>query len=437
VTASRRDRAAGSSLLVLAIASQAGCSVVNSFEPLAPPKDGGAAVQDPTKQGVVAIGGYQLSDGSSVPTDYVLTALNPLDGTELPLARRHDITVASILYDANQDLFYVFESGVRGHIFPLAGDPFYVHALSIDPFTGAWTELGATAIRPAYSFSTTVVLTNRIAYVAYGDGGALELDVLDTSDPRAITTQGAGAVMSGISPVALLGNPVAGTAGSNQTVMLCWIQRPNLEMQSYTVPSSGGPQAPQAPSMLQANVGPSVGLSSILEEGAGAREVLAISSPTNGAMASVTLSDITGANLEGPYAFPFTDSNVETPTFSTCHNTVFVSGTNMAKNVYALPLARLKNNEYANVGINGLTSQTLNYSWQGLYYEPYTDTVIAPFNQGGSGDLTALHVTWTSDGDPNPPETRQGDQPPLGWQQLDDVFTNFVATKVPLGGCPQ
>ncbi|HEY4013891.1 MAG TPA: hypothetical protein VGM06_11180 [Polyangiaceae bacterium] len=422
--------------LCLAAVVQAGCSVVNSFEPLAPAKDGGASVQDTTKQGVVAIGGYQLSDGSSVPTDYVLTALDPVNGTELPLARRQDITVASILYDSYKDLFYVFESGVRGHIFPLAGEPFYVHALRIDPFTGEWTELGATSIRPAYSFSTTVVLTDRIAYVAYGDTGALELDVLDTTEPSAITAQGTASIMAGISPVALLGNPVAGTAGSNQTVMLCWIQRPNLQMQSFTVPSSGDPQAPQAPSMLQANVGASVGLASILENGAAAHEVLAISSPTNGAVASVTLADITGANISPPFPFPFTDSNVEAPTFSTCHNTVFVSGTNMAKNVYAMPLASIRSNAYANASINDLTSQTLNYSGQGLYYEPYTDTVIAPFNQGGSGDLTALHVTWTSDGDPNPPETRQAGQTPLGWQQLDDVFTNFVATKVPSSGCP-
>jgi hypothetical protein len=433
MTTMRLRRAVVASLVAMAGLALTGCSVVNSFEPLAPAReDGGANAPDPSKQGVIAIGGYQLSDGSSVPSDYILTALNPIDGSELPNARRHDITVSSILYDAATDLWYVFESGVRGHIFPLAGEPFYVHALSIDPFTGTWTELGATAIHPAYSFSTTVLLTNHIAYVAYGDTGALELDVLDTTDPRAIGAQGAVPIMPGISPVALLGNATAGTAGSNQTAMLCWIARPNLQMQSFTVPSAGDPQTVQAPAMLQANVGPSVGLASILEKGAAAHEVLAISSPSNGAMANVTISDITGANVQGPFQFPFTDSNVEPPTFSTCHNTVFVSGTNMAKNVYAMPLARLKNNEYATVGINGLTSQTLNYSGQGLYYEPYTDSVIAPFNQGGSGDLTALHVTWTNGQDPDPPETRTGDD----WKQLDDVFTNFVATKVPLGGCP-
>ncbi len=199
------------SLAATAAVPVVGCSVVNSFGSLAPQRDRGAIV----------VGGVVTTAGGDA---YVLTALDPLTGEELPSARR-TMTVAGVYYDGTRDLWYVFESGVQSHFFPLPTDPFYVHVMQLDPVTGTWTELAAKAIPPAVSFSTTAVLNERLAYIAYANGRSDEFNlvVLDTSVPAAIHETDEVAIAS--PPVALVG--LRGSSSSEtQRVVLCATSAP-------------------------------------------------------------------------------------------------------------------------------------------------------------------------------------------------------------------
>ncbi|HEY5146172.1 MAG TPA: hypothetical protein VII82_05370, partial [Polyangiaceae bacterium] len=127
------------------------------------PDDGAAAIA--AERGVIAIGGEVSGDAGRV---LVLTAIDPSTGSELPRARM-PMNVSAVFYDGVRDLWYVFESGGQG-IFALPTDPFFLHTLTLDPVTGQWTEVGKFAVAPGVSFATTAVIKERLSYVAYGDG---------------------------------------------------------------------------------------------------------------------------------------------------------------------------------------------------------------------------------------------------------------------------
>ena len=489
--------------LSAALGPFAGCSIVNSFDDVKP--------QNP--RGVIVVGGTIAGVGAS--DQYVLTALDPSNGSELAQARRA-MTVAAVKYDGARDLWYVFESGVVGHFFPLPTDPFYLHVMRLDAVSGAWTELGATSIPAGLSFSTTTVLTSSVAYVAYRDGSSKQFDlvIVDTSNPSAIPPPAKLPLSS--APVALIGAP-----GETDRVLLCATssgagatasdagasdgaagaqdgEASDAESAEGAPPSdaeagvaeagdteagnieagdseagddagigttddgavdagadaragdAAGAEAGAQPAaqgtfatlteyfvsggfatvahetvVTSEMVGPLVGFAAVQRLGTEVPVAMVVSRPLGAKMAAtLSLYDPVTLSVIGQATFPFADPNVQPPAFSTCDSFAFVVGTNVETNIYAVDIGTL----LAGTGDGGVLAvqapfQATGNSGQGLYFEPYTNTVLAPFSQGDKFKLWAFAVQRAPDGAPQLVERQ-------GWS-AGNLRPNFIATKIP------
>ncbi len=119
--------------LLLAVGAVSACSLLNTFSALKDraqgddaDTDGGSDGGSPeanvlvpvtASRGVIVVSGEENSDGGAERG--VLTALSPIDGTELPQARQY-LNAATVRYDGLRDLWYIIES--RGtSIFPVVG----------------------------------------------------------------------------------------------------------------------------------------------------------------------------------------------------------------------------------------------------------------------------------------------------------------------------
>jgi hypothetical protein len=109
----------------------------------------------------------------------------------------------------------------------------------------------------------------------------------------------------------------------------------------------------------------------------------------------------------------------------------FIVGTNTDLSVHAVSIAGVGQ---ATAGVYPTlpsASAATGHSGQGVYFEPYTNTVITPFSQGDNFALTA----FTLEGTPTAPQLVQR-QPPR-WVPPPDLRPNFIATKSPYPvACP-
>jgi hypothetical protein len=406
----------------------------------AAPDDGAAAVA--AAHGVIVIGGEASGDAGS---RQVLTALDPSTGTELPKARR-SLNVAAVFYDGvREDLWYVFESGGHG-IFPLPTDPFFLHTFKLDPITGQWTELGVFAIAPGVSFATTAVIKGRLSYIAYGDGeidggvpaeggSPYSLVTLDTSDPTAVALVGSP-VPLGPGSGGLVGTDTAVSAAGGFVTLGSTAKVDGGTVSVLTpllVPGMGMP-SPEAPIYGTSPSASVAGFGTATINGT--PEALVVTRPNGPATLPATLSvfdpsasDPTMALL-GAGMFPFTDGNVKAPAFSACDQMAFVVGTNADLSVHAVWIGGIGQ---ANAGVYPplpFTAAATGHSGQGVYFEPYTKTVLTPFSQGDNFALTAFTLAGTSQA----PVLMQRQAP--RWVPPPDLRPNFVATKVPYpDGC--
>jgi hypothetical protein len=385
--------------------------------------------------GVIVIGGEISNDAGR---QVVLTAIDPSTGSELPKARTA-LNVAGVQYDPAGDLWYVFESGGAG-IFPLPTDPFYLHTFTLDTITGKWTELGHFAVPPGVSFATTAVIPQRVSYIAYGDGtieGGVPVDggspyslvTLDTSDPTAVTVvsepiplaSGYGALIGLRSDV----NAAGGFLGLGSTAKLDGGVTVSL-LTPVLVPGSGSPSLEQ-PILGTAAAGSLVGYGNVTSNGE--MHALVITRPNGTAPATLSIFDPAATDptmaLLGAGTFPFADSNVKAPAFSACAQMAFVVGTNSDLSVHAVSIAAIGQAEGGVYPALSSTSAATGHSGQGVYFEPYTNTVLAPFSQGDNFALTAFTLTGTA----SAPELVQ--RLPPRWVPPPDLRPSFVATKTP------
>jgi hypothetical protein len=483
----------GCGLVVAAAALHGGCTAINTFAPLADEQD----------HGVIVVGGTLASDG---PDEYVLTALDTQNGKELDHAQRKNMTVAGVQYSGREDVWYVFESGVESHFFPLPGEPYFVHMMHLDRITGVWTEIAAKAIPAGVSSSTTAVLRDKIVYLAYADaqGDAFELVVLDTSNGQITDLYH---VPVAPKPVAVLGIPST-TDNASQRIVLCTTQaidagapapspapapapleagQPDLgaggeggvaddggaadgsipieagngdDAAAPARPEGGagagaaggggagaaaaaGTPATLTPYLLQPDappvaldsqtvkpIGPLVGFTTVMAGGSPQVLVVARSPRAGDAGATVTVYDPSMQTmLAGTFGFnDFNDFNVQLPAFSPCDGYAFVVGTNVDTKVYGVDLSPLFKGDTSNPALTSV-SQTNQFSGQGLYFEPYMKTVLAPFSQGASFTLNAFAVGTTKDG--AIALNRRTD-----WASPADLRVNFLAVKSPGPACP-
>jgi hypothetical protein len=442
----------------------AGCTILNSYGDVEPEKiegggndatmmidtgsndatadvtDGGSSMPEAQVEagprGVIVMGGTAVNDGGE---SFVLTALDPSTGSELPHAREK-MTVSAVEYDGIRDIWYIFESGGAG-IYALPTDSFYVHTRKIDRTTGAWTELGKASIPPALAFQTTAVLKERVSYVAYGDGDAGDTDggyppaytlvTLNTSNPTKVSLESTYPLWSG-APSAVVGtwqdtSQLGGKATLGASVKGQTQLTPvdvSMSMPNALLPASGA-----------VSVGAIVGYGRRTQ--GTAMYVMVVSKSFGAGPAAISLFDPVNADTLSMLGFfPFGDGNVKPPAFSDCAQTAFVVGTSGDLNVYAVSLAGIAMASDIVDAASGTpvltsTSAPTGHSGQGVYFEPYTNTVITPFSQGGNFALTA----FTLGGTPTSPTLVQRQAP--RWVPPADVRPNFIGTAIPFPAvCP-
>lgn len=217
---------------VLVAAATAACTVLNAFDDVkratldasTEASDVDVVVDAATDvvtdagpaKGVIVVGGVLKEDGSQTP---VLTALDPENGTELPMARDKRL-VASVQYDGLRDLWYVFESNGSTH-FPLPGDLITLHVRRLDTHTGAWDELQSIQVPTIVASTHVAVLRERLVYVAYQKDldvrAGKALAVIDTSNPMQPTVVGSLTPLAD-EPIGLIGTRSSTSAGGSITL---------------------------------------------------------------------------------------------------------------------------------------------------------------------------------------------------------------------------
>jgi hypothetical protein len=460
---------------LLAPAGVAACSLINKYDalvpailpdasagpdatdetPAPPPNDaaGGGdvtpdnAVQPSASPGAIVIGGTASSDAGD---QLVLTALDPRTGSEFPRARV-PMNVAAVEYDGVRDLWYIFESGGSG-IYPLPTDAFFLHVRELDRVSGEWTERAVVSIPPGVSFLTTAVLGHAVTYVAYGSsapdgsttvtpggsgpvngtamGASLTPDIPTAYGLVTIDTDDLTAMTACVHPLPL---------GAPNAVIGAALARGGYASLANYPPTSSPTQAPQLMPVLLSPVCDSQPLTAATPSfplatgnngftavpSASTGQVLVASKAFGPGPATLMIIDpATGnTNALGTFTSNYTDGNIKPPAFSECLGDTFVTGTNTGTSVWVVPFA--PNVFAADGGAASLTatSQPIGHSGQGVYFEPFTNTILLPFSQGQNFQLTAFRFNGTGFTEIN--------GTPI-WQPPTDLRPDFIGVRAPI-----
>jgi hypothetical protein len=375
--------------------------------------------------GALVVGGNQSGDGG-----FVLSVLDPDSGSELS---REAMTVVAIHYDGLRDLWYLFENNAGiGGIFPAPNDPVNLHVRALDTNTGIWTEKSKTPVPAIESTDTVAVLNGRLAYVAYAlndagnPTGGYSLILLDT------TNQAAPAQIGSPTPLSNLPTGTVGTrnlSGVGGTINLFHIDGTSCQGDAsaelcefdavhVNVPSSGPPVVSATPVPITA-VSPqgAEGVGSYLH--GGPDDIVAFP-PANGAMAAVQrFSSSSSVPIAGSMvSFAIEDPHLQRLAVSECYSMAFVVGVPNDTEVYGVPLTG---------ATSTVLTADLGHSGQAVAYEPYTNTVFAPFKANGSFAISAYAVTGSASAPTLTNRTNSGT-----WNPPSDLEPNFVGVREPV-----
>ncbi len=440
----RLRRSLGITALLTPLAVSAGCSLVNAFDDVKPEADasttpdaetpdnfvpvGDGGTDAPIVQetgpidagppkGAIVLGASVVKDGGE---DLVLTALAPEDGSELQSAREK-MKVEAVLYDGERDLWYIFESGGQD-FFPTPSEPVFLHVRKLDTHTGEWTELSRTKVPTLVSFTMATVVRERLVYVAYDtapDGSfTYQLVTLDTSNPASISTLASPLPLAKV-PLGIIGTRT--DVGLGLVTLLssgpCAEAGNCVVLTRVLVPDTGSPSVGGVTTTTSRFAG-SPAYGSFL--GGGPADVIAsrVSFSSTAQDTTVSMYSPQTADPVGtPFTFKMTGANLKPLAFSECQGAAIVGETNTDPNVYAVPMD----------GGAAISAGT-GHSGQGVYYEPYTSTVLAPFSQGSGYSLTAFHLGGGT--------LVKRDAP--GWSPPRGLRPHIVATRtpVPFKECP-
>jgi hypothetical protein len=407
--------------LLPVIAGAAACSVINSYAdvkqtPADASMESGRAeagddssadsggIQDAgaSDRGVIVVSG-NIRDEAGTPGEGVLTALDPATGKELPNAREA-VNAPVVLYDGNRDLWLVIESD---SLFPGAGDGAKFYTRTLDPVTGKWTTLQSLQV-PAPVFNQAVVLNQRIAYLAPVKGGALgaeELVTIDTEDPTNLSAPAEMALPT--PPIGMIGTRAVQSIGG---VVDLLVQETCPADAGQVVDEDGGeagaaggtcsssclaiqhvvspaPPAPPTPTLYE-HLGPYCGPPAYGSFLSGGPVDVIMWSLKNGpnTPGPTSIHEFVPQNLTQSCPIPVSipDGFFHPLAFAECQQQALVVETNEDLNLYAIPLS----------AANGTPARfTLGRSGQGVYFEPFTSTVLAPFSQGPGVILQALTLS--------------------------------------------
>lgn len=398
----------------VALLLAAGCSLVNSFDDVAPRSDGiyvaaDGAVRDATTAGdvvttdapvdapdsaiasggAIVVGGRVEDDAGAIK--YVLAVLDPANGREL--GTREDMIVAGVQYDGLRDLWYLFESKGLDFV-PGPNDEVVLHVRQLDPKTGVWTELSKRTVPTLQSFDSIGVVRERIAFAAYKGpeaGTALEMVTLDTSNPASIADM--NKLPIDITPIGVTSSRSStGVGGYVNLVRInptaCVGTLCQLELLPLRIPNGGQPSY-DSPAQLGATLRFNTPSYASMPT---ADEDLVIFPRASADASAPTVAQRyeprTHSPEHDPTQFFVSDSALKRAAISNCANMAFMVATNADLKVHAVPLL--------DDGGGVPTSISTAHSGQAVYFEPTSKTVLAPFAQGSGYDFSAFRLEGTA-----------------------------------------
>jgi hypothetical protein len=380
--------------------------------------------------GVLVVGGITSTDGG-----FTLTTLDPTTGAELNPSLRETMTVVSVHYDGLRDRWYIFENTGIGALFPAPTDPVFLHTRVLDPHTGIWTELSKLQVPAIVSTDTVAILNDRVAYTAYAlnDAGTFagnyELVLVDTSVPTAPALINPPLALQA-EPTGTIGTRNPSTVSPGGTINLFHVDLTEcqgdaaaelceLDVVHVTVQGAAA-QAGAATPIAAVNPQGAEGVGSFL--GGGPDDVIAF--PTvNGKTAQVQrFSASTSAPAAGStVSFGSGDVHLQELAISECYTMAFVVGVPNDTFLYGVPLLNVT---------TPVVSQDMGHAGQAVEYEPFTNTVIAPFRANGSFAIDAYSITGTAAAPVLAKRTGN-------WNPPADLEPNFVAARQPTQfACP-
>ncbi|HEX8795513.1 MAG TPA: hypothetical protein VF765_31400 [Polyangiaceae bacterium] len=390
--------------------------------------------------GVIVISGRVSDDAGNLQG--VLTAIDPTHGAELPNAREM-LNVPVVLYDGVRDIWYIIETNGQS-LFPTPSDMAILHAETLDPVSGTWTDLGQLRIPPPV-FGLAGVQTNRLVYIGFDNqvdsASGTSFVTLDTTDPTNLSIyastgldiqpQGIIATRSQTGnggPVNMLesvpcpddgGTGDAGDAGSGGIGGGYCLQIQHVTVPTNPDPATLGFTVPLGPFFGRPAYGAYLGA-----PGAGSpQDFIAWSLPVPGNPGSPGATSINAyaplnfAAVGSPISFQTSDGFFQPFAFSECYQQLLLTATNEDLSVYAIPLSS---------ATGKLASQMTTHSGQSLYYEPYTSTVLSPFTQGDGYVLDA----YTLGGSASMPSLTHRTAP--DWNPPADVRPEVLGIRKPL-----
>jgi hypothetical protein len=398
-----------------------------------PTGDGGGDASDGAagpQAGAVVVGGTQSGDGG-----FVLSVLDPTSGMELT---RRPMTVVALHHDGVRDLWYVFEdNGGAGAPFVLPTDTVNLHIYTLQTSNGVWAQQAMLTVPPLVSSDLVTTLNGRLAYVAYasndaGPTGGYELVLVDTTNPVSPQIINPPTPLADY-PIGMIGTlKESGTGGTlnlfhvdmgmcegDGSAQLC-----ELEAVHVTVPASGVPVVSGSPVAITA-VDPQ-GAQGFASYVTGGPEDTIAFPPLGGASGYVELfSTATSVPIAGSTAtFGISNPHLQNVAIAECFGMAFVVGVPNDTQVYGVPIA---------AGTTAVRPVDIGHAGQGVEFEPYTSTVIAPFKANGSFAISAYKLGGMQSAPTLTNRSTAGT-----WTPPADLEPNFVAVRppIPFKSCP-
>ncbi len=371
----------------------------------------------------------------------VLSVLDPLDGSEL--AREH-MVVSAIAYDGLNDLWFIFENTTSGFN-PLPGDVIKLHVRQWDVPHGKWLPDLSTATVPTPATSSVVVLHDELAYVAYRNATFTDfsLALVDTLDagPAKKTPPTPLSKLYDLSalPLSMAGVPKS-TSGSGGDLTF-------LFRQATAACTGTGDSACNLLSLHAAvpvgyadpvfDATPKVVGTISKDSGVTARAGTGIGVSVNSVMVTIPRTDVDSNGTVIPlnprtsvidtppatFKFPMTtvtSKALNPPAISDCHDGVLFIPELLSSRVFVVPVkAPLKTLEH-----------NLTNAAQAVAWEPYTETLIAPF---ASGSFEIAAWSFTIDVAFAPTMTKRKG---ATWHPPTDLSPNLVRTKISISSPP-
>ncbi len=378
--------------------------------------------------GAIVVGANVVGDAGK---EFVLTVLNPATGAELAPSKREKMKVAAIQYDGLRDLWYIFES-LGTDFQPSPVDPVTLHVRELNNVTGEWTERQKLAVPTVSGSDVFAVLRNRIAYFAYvtTDAGIPEgkLVLLDTTTPSAVTVLTPNTDLDAI-PEGIIGTRVL--SGTGGTLTLIRKDSPNCsgtsaptdfcpwKAQTVTIVPGASPQFGAGTQPIVANV---VRIGSPAWGSYLGGNVNIFGVPAAAGQSAYLESRLTSTNLTSGTATPFalTGSVLRPLAISECAQTAFVAELTSGE-LRAVPLA----------AGSTVLEKNLGHPGQRLFFEPFSNSLLAPFKTANSFEISA----YTLGGTKTVPTLTKRQAP--GWNPPADLQPNVVAVKAPVTfACP-